>query len=160
MRNSYIIGIDPDCDMSGVSVLNTDTKEMTPMKLSFVGVLRYLQSCAKDGKQFKVIVEGGWLNRSNWHARGASAALAAEIGRRTGMNHQTGILIAQMCEACGYPHAVVKPLRKVWKNKDGKISQVELQKVVGKKLPRMNQDQRDACLLAWVYAGLPIKVQR
>ncbi len=27
------------------------------------------------------------------------------------------------------------------------------------KMPRMNQDQRDALLLAWVCAGYPVKVK-
>lgn len=76
------------------------------------------------------------------------------------MNHQTGILTEQMCEAMGIPCRVVKPLRKCWKGDGGKITHAELQNIVGVtcKLPRTNQDQRDACLLAWVHAGLPIRI--
>lgn len=46
-------------------------------------------------------------------------------------------------------------------NKNGKITQDELAYFVsaGEKMPRMNQDQRDALLLAWVCAGYPVRVK-
>lgn len=45
--------------------------------------------------------------------------------------------------------------------KDGKITQDEIAYFISSdgKLPRMNQDQRDALLLAWVCAGYPVKVK-
>ena len=133
------------------------------MKFSFPNLIDYL-TMTRDMNPGKVLVvlEGGWLVRSNWHLGGGYMTMqkAAELGRRTGMNHQTGILIEEMCNHLDIPCTVAKPMRKVWKGKDGKITQAELQKSVGvtNRLPRMNQDQRDACLLAWVYAGLPVKV--
>jgi len=51
----------------------------------------------------------------------------------------------------------IKPLRKYWKGKDGKITPQELQSFTGFK-GRSNQDGRDAALIAWVYAGLPIRI--
>ena len=164
MKHDIIIGIDPDSVESGVGVVYPDSRNVTPMKFSFPKLLDYLKLTKDLGKPFLVVIEGGWLNKSNWHTSGIrkSAQVAAEIGRRTGMNHQTGILIEQMCDAIQIPCTVAKPLRKVWKGTDGKITHDELQNIVGVtcRLPRTNQDQRDACLLAWVYAGLPIKVQR
>jgi hypothetical protein len=52
-------------------------------------------------------------------------------------------------------------LKKCWKGKDGKITQDEIAYFVsaGEKMPRMNQDQRDALLLAWVCAGYPVRVK-
>lgn len=86
---------------------------------------------------------------------------AAAIGRSTGMNHQTGILIVECCKHYNIPCEIIKPLKKCWKGKDGKITQDELAYFVsaGEKLPRMNQDQRDALLLAWVCAGYPVRVK-
>jgi hypothetical protein len=51
-----------------------------------------------------------------------------------------------------------KPLRKCWKGKDGKITAEELKMITGF-AGRTNQDARDAALLAWWYAGLPIKMK-
>lgn len=164
MRYNITIGIDPDSIESGVGVVYHDSRNVTPMKFTFPKLIDYLRLTKDLGKPFRVVIEGGWLNKSNWHTLGIrkGAQVAAEIGRRTGMNHQTGILIEQMCDAMQIPCTIAKPLRKVWKGQDGKITHAELQNIVGItcKLPRTNQDQRDACLLAWVYAGLPIKVQR
>ena len=164
MNDRTIIGIDPDSVESGVGVVQSCRRSVTPMKLSFPELIDYLRATKDLGNPFLVVVEGGWLNKSNWHTLGIrkGAQVAAEIGRRTGMNHQTGILIEQMCKAMSISCVVVKPLRKMWKGAEGKITQTELQNIVGAtcKLPRTNQDQRDACLLAWVYAGLPVRIQK
>lgn len=161
-KYDIVIGIDPDSVESGVGVVYPDSRNVTPMKFSFAKLIDYLRLTKDLGKTFCVVVEGGWLNKSNWHTLGIrrGAQVAAEIGRRTGMNHQTGILIEQMCDAMQIPCTVVKPLRKMWKGADGKITHTELQNIVGItcKLPRTNQDERDACLLAWVHAGLPIRL--
>jgi hypothetical protein len=48
-------------------------------------------------------------------------------------------------------------LRKIWKGTDGKITQDELEQITGIK-GKTNQDGRDAALLAWVFAELPIQI--
>lgn len=154
-----MIAIDPDCEKSGVGVVYRDTHQVMTYKYSFWQVQGFIRMTRAAKQDFEVVIEGGWLNKSNWHATARKGAqVAAEIGRRTGMNHQTGILLAEMCEAMGVPYTVVKPLRKCWRGRDGKITQAELVKVTGQTLPRMSQDQRDAVLLGWVYAGLAVRV--
>lgn len=158
--NKVIVGVDPDSVKSGVAVLWPKTRDIGVCKLTFPELMSKLCDWAEVYKDnLLVVVEGGWLNKSNWHSKSCFGnKLATEIGRRTGMNHQTGILIQQMCDAMEIGNKVVKPLRKCWKGEDGKITQEELCAVVGQKLPRMAQDERDAVLLAWVQAGLPIRV--
>jgi hypothetical protein len=51
----------------------------------------------------------------------------------------------------------VKPLKKCWKGRDGKITHEELARFTGL-MGHTNQDGRDAALLAWVRAGLPIRL--
>lgn len=154
------IGIDPDCEKSGVAVLEEDHSLKTQC-LTFSTLLSNLKRI-KDGcpYPFMVVIEGGWLNGSNWHVTGCrmSAQKAAAIGRSVGRNHQTGMLIAEMCDAMGIPYEVVKPLVKTWVGKDGKITADELAYFTGH-TKRTSQDERDAALLAWNYAGLPIKVK-
>lgn len=164
-QDTIYIGIDPDNQESGVGIVYKDTKLCTAYKMSFPQLIEFLRllttdvdGCPKD--KVKVFIEGGWINKSNWHVLGKfmSTRKAAAIGRSAGMNHQTGILIMQMCESMKLDVTLVKPLRKHWHGKDGKITQEEAKYFMGNDLPRMNQDQRDALLLAWVYAGLPVKV--
>ena len=52
----------------------------------------------------------------------------------------------------------MNPLPKKWSGKDGKITKEELESFTGP-LPRCSQDERDAALLAWVHAGLPVSVR-
>ncbi len=161
MNVTYYIGIDPDNKESGVGVVNRETRECLSMRFTFSQLTDWLQRVREDyGEDAKVFVEGGWLNRSNWHVLGKymTTAKAAAIGRSAGMNHQTGILIAEMSRHYGNDTTVIKPLLKCWQGADGKITQEEAEYFMGK-LPRMNQDQRDALLLAWVAAGLSVRVR-
>lgn len=163
-KRKFVVGIDPDNQKSGVACISVPSRNIKLFKYGFPKLIDELQLIKKykDELCFKVeiIIEGGWLNKSNWHVQGKymSAQKAAAIGRNAGMNHQTGILIAEYCEYLGLDYKVVKPLKKCWKGRDGKITQEEAEYFMGK-LPRINQDLRDALLLAWVYAGLPVKVK-
>lgn len=158
---TYYIGIDPDNKESGVGVVGKETRECLSLRFDFSHLMDWLERVRDNyGQDAKVYVEGGWLNKSNWHILGKymTAAKAAAIGRSTGMNHQTGILITEMSRHYGNDTTVIKPLLKCWEGTDGKITQGELEYFMGKQ-PRMNQDQRDALLLAWVAAGLPVRVR-
>lgn len=155
------VGIDPDCDKSGVAVICKSTKDVSVSKKSFFEVYEYLINTLPDYYgRFFVVIEGGWLNQGNWHIKNCriSPAKAAAMGRNVGMNHQTGMLLVQMCEMYKIPYEVVKPLPKHWAGPDEKITAEELKYFTGYS-KRTNQDERDAILLAWNYAGLPIRVK-
>lgn len=155
--NRYVIGIDPDCEKSGYGIVDRENGDVVTLgACDFPTLLDILRVW---GREASVYIEGGWLNQGNWHLLGRmSAARAAAIGRSVGRNHQTGMLIEQMARRQGYDVRVVKPLRKHWRGKDGKITAEELETVTGYH-GRSCQDARDAALLAWVYAGLPIRVR-
>lgn len=165
----YIIAIDPDCEMSGVATVDTTNGEIKVRKMTFPEVIKYLKDMqvwkedplSTDDYSFKVVLEAGWLNQGNWHlghGKYMTANRAAAIGRSVGLNHQTGILMKEMCEDMMIPSELQMPYRKTWQGKDGKITQGEIESLTGHpKLPRMNQDQRDALLIAWVHSGLPMK---
>lgn len=164
--------IDPDSEKSGVAAVDARERLIRTYGFRFSELLYFLDKLAaasqlanaegarKLVKKAFIVIEGGWLNESNWHVHGKSMtpAKAAAMGRNVGMNHQTGILIAQVCEAMNLPYEIVKPLRKCWKGKDGKITAGELAYFTGYR-ERTNQDERDAILLAWNAAGLPIRVK-
>lgn len=159
-KKDIIIGIDPDVDKSGVAFLEVQSRKLEVSSLRFPDLLSYLRFCKEKSSNtaFAVVIEAGWLNRSNWHfSPRDSRAKCAEIGRAAGRNHQTGILIAEMCEAMGIEYHLQKPLMKVWKGRDGKITNAELSAFTGI-MGRTNQDGRDAALIAWTFAGLPIRL--
>lgn len=149
-------------DKSGYAFLDKKTKQMNIEEMPFPALIGYLDilhlGVDKCGEKMIVVIEAGWLNKSNWHYRPSDTkAKVAEIGRQTGRNHQTGILIAEMCEYMGIPYKLRKPLPKFWKGKDRKITAEEFKEITGYK-GRTNQEGRDAGLLAWVEAGFSLKL--
>ena len=162
MKYDVIVGIDPDIKKNGVAILTTAMRELETLSLTFYELTEFLYVTKANnydrGLSWLVVIEAGWLNKSNWHIRGGSLAKAAAIGRSTGMNHQTGILIAEMCEGLGIPYKLQKPYQKCWKGTDGKITHDELKSFTGIER-RTNQEERDAVLLAWLEANLPIRIK-
>lgn len=160
-----IIAIDPDVEKSGVAELHVKTRNMNITKLSFPLLVDYLQymkeMCINKMKEdVLVIVEAGWLNHSNWHLNYSdNKRIAAAKGNSTGRNHETGRKIVEMAKHIGFEVEEVKPLKKLWKGRDGKITQEELENIIGPLNVRLSQDSRDAALLAWWYAGLPVKMR-
>jgi hypothetical protein len=98
----------------------------------------------------------------NWHySQKDSKAKVAAKGRSVGMCHATARHLKKYCERQQSISSVVmmKPLRKCWKGPDGKITHEEITQFT-KGLPgRTNQEVRDAALLAWTYANLPIRLK-
>ena len=156
-----VIGIDPDKVKSGVAWLKPSTRQLELSNLSFPLLLEYLQFAKKKGEELNeslvVVVEAGWMNaKSCFHA--AQGKQAEKIAKDVGANHETGRKIIEMCEHYGINVIAQAPLAKCWKGKDKKITHDELASFTGI-MGRTNQDARDAALLAWVYAGLPIKMK-
>jgi hypothetical protein len=137
------IGIDPDVDKSGVAVKANRTIDLYTFK--FFQLFDFLKNNRE--KITLVRVEASWLIKHNWNKKlNGSAAINARIGNNAGSNHETGRKIVEMCEYLQIPYQEVKPLKKLWKGKDGKITHDELAKFIP--VPkRTNQEQRDACLL-------------
>lgn len=161
-----VIGIDPDVERSGVAVLETDTRRLEVSALAFPDLLDYLQWVKRrsevTGRTLRVIIEAGWMNKSNWHlAPRDTRAVAAAKGNHAGRNHETGRKIAEMCQHWQLPYELVRPLAlriggvNLWKGKDGKITGEELAAITGL-TGRTNQEGRDAALLAWTWAGFPL----
>jgi|WetSurMetagenome_2_1015567.scaffolds.fasta_scaffold31885_4 hypothetical protein len=162
-KPDIIIAIDPDVDKSGVSMLTISTRQIQIESLSFPDLIDYLKY-VYDKSQFtkdiiRVVVEAGWLNASNWHLNPHdSKAVAAAKGNATGRNHETGRKIVEMAKHIGLNVEPIKPLVKCWRGKDRKITHEELATITGI-TQRTNQDERDAVLLSWIYANLPIRLK-
>lgn len=163
MKYDYYIGIDPDSVKSGVACVEVATRRVEAQALPFAEAVEYIEQIAilseERSERVCVVVEAGWLNDSNWHltARDNKWQAAAK-GRSLGRCEQTGRLLLEMAERMGVDCFARKPLRKCWKGKDRKITHEEIVAITGIE-GRTNQEGRDALLLAWVEANLPIRIK-
>lgn len=169
-KYTYIIGIDPDVDGHGVATVNTQQRSLLSTQQPLGELLEYLKGIKKnlaENESMMVVVEGGWLNKSNWHLppKRISMEAAAEIGRKTGRNHQSGIDIVSLCKHYDIPCRVVKPLKKMWGTRDGKISHEQLKyiltysKITSNIKGRSNPEIRDSALLALEFSDIPLKIK-
>lgn len=140
--SKILIGIDPDIDKNGVAILSENLKIVHNM--TFWELYDFLKT---DNETTTVYIEAGWLNKGNWHLnRKMSLSIAAETGRRTGLNHAVGKLIEEMCIYLEIKYKLVRP-------SETKRNAIYFGKITGIKY-RTNQEQRDAMMLIW---GLKIK---
>lgn len=165
IKPNWIIAIDPDVDKSGVVLLDVKNKEFVAASaLSFVDTMYSINMMLVDisAKDCVVVVIEDSDMSVNWHySQKDSKAVAAAKGRSVGICHATARHLKEYCERQQSISSVVmmKPLRKCWKGADGKITHEEITQFT-KGLPgRTNQEVRDAALLAWTYANLPIRLK-
>ena len=162
LRYKLVIGIDPDSEKSGVCTLNPSTKQMELRCLTFPALINYLlneqSACVVRGEKIVVVVEAGWLvSKSNFHPY--QGLRAEKIAKNVGANHETGRKIVEMCEWYGINVETTPPYKKGWKGKDRKITHEELAVFAPLPKSRTNQEERDAALIAWNYANLPIIIR-
>lgn len=158
-----IIAIDPDISKSGVAILKPSTRQLEVSNLTFPQIVDYLNYAKsvrdKENETLIVVVEASWLIKWNWHLSSwERKQRAASKGYDVGRNHETGKKIVEMCQHLEIEVLEHYPLRKCWKGKDGKITHEELSSFTGL-TGRTNQDARDAVLLAWSFANLPIRLK-
>lgn len=158
-KADIIIGIDPDVNKSGVGVVSRERKDVEVFSRSFPELLEYLKMAAKH-TSVVVVVEASWKISTNWHTgRGDSIRTAARKGKDAGRCHEVGRKIVECAQYYGLEVVERLPLKKIWKGKDGKITDEEIKAFMPIQ-GRTNQEERDAALLAWDYAGLPIRIKR
>lgn len=158
IKNEIIVGIDPDIDKSGFALLNGQDGTLVFDSLTFTQLAnRFREIATAFGKSVTVVVEASWVTAHNFHTKASdSKAVAAKKGYHVGRNHQAGIDICLLATMYGLNVYEQAPLRKCWKGKDKKITHDEIVQITGIDTKRTNQEERDAILLAWTHAGLPL----
>lgn len=161
MTHDIIIGIDPDVEASGVATLIRRTKKIEATTMKLPALMDYLRRVRYPTLTIAVVVEASWTTAHNFHSLPSdSKAVAAKKGYHVGRNHQIGIDIADIARHFSLDVRLQPPLRKIWKGKDRKITHEEICAITGYTAKRSNQEERDAMLLAWTSANLPIKIKR
>lgn len=155
--HSHIVAIDPDTVKSGVAHLYLPNRRLELFTLEFFELYDYLIAVKDQWKSnLVVLIEGGWLvEKSNYHAVYGKGA--QRVAKNVGSNHETGKKIVEMCKYMEIDHEVVRPLTKIWRGPNRKITHDELIYFTGY-TSRTSQETRDAALIAWEHAGLPIRI--
>ena len=156
-----VIGIDPDVEASGVAELNTVTRTIKLFNLDFNGLCSYLRKIKQEfGDLAQIHIEDSSNTTHNWHlsSRYGSSARAARIGYDVGRNHQLCFDVYDYACQLGLDISRQMPFKKCWKGKDGKITHEEISSFIPIQQKKTNQEQRDAALIAWLCAGLPIYI--
>lgn len=161
-RADYIIGIDPDTDKSGIAQVRVAGREVELFSASFPEMLDYLQRMRQkeltEGIKVMVVVEASWRISTNWHTkRGESVRVSASKGIDQGRCAEVGRKIVECARYYGLEVVEQLPLKKIWKGREGKITDEEIKAFIPIK-GRTNQETRDAALLAWNEAGFPIRI--
>lgn len=160
MRKGLVIAFDPDVEKSGVAVLDCAKGRFVLLSaMAFPDCIRLLDGYAAMEEQVLVVIEDSDVSR-NWHysPRDTKGVIAAK-GRSVGMCHATLRHLHEYAEAVGLDVRMQKPLRKCWRGKDGKVTQEEMAAMIPDWPARSNPEVRDAALLAWAVAGLPLRVR-
>lgn len=168
-NNRFIIGIDPDVDMSGIATLDVDKRELWADTLPFPQLIDFCKElahqCKENGKELTICVENSWTSTHNWHLlEGKRKEYSAQIGYKVGANHAVGKLIIEMLEHENLTVTEKRPLAKIWNTKDGKISHDKLINLlecsgISTSIKRTNPEKRDAALLAIDESGIPMRIK-
>lgn len=160
MTHDIIIGIDPDVEASGVATLISGTKKIEATTMTLPVLMDYLRRVQYPTLTVAVVVEASWTTAHNFHLLSFdNKAVATKKGYKVGRNHQIGIDIADIARHFSLDVRLQPPLRKIWKGKNRKITHEEICAITGYTAKRSNQEERDAMLLAWTSANLPIKIK-
>lgn len=160
-RPTFVIGIDPDVDGSGVAVLEVPIRALATCRYKLPALANFLEDF-RGREDILVVVEASYLIKGNWHIKSKDSIEASSaIGQKIGRNHEIGRQIVEFCKYFHIPYEEKLPLKKVWKKKDGKISKDELEALcrgsgIGYKLAGYDQEQMDATLLAIDRSGIPM----
>lgn len=156
-----VIGIDPDIYGSGVAQLNTATRSVKLYNMDFNTICAYLRRIKEDyGSMAQIHIEDSSNTTRNWHlsTRYGSTARASRMGYDVGRNHQLCFDIYDYACSLGLDISRQMPFKKCWKGKDGKITHEEICSFMSITDRTTNQEKRDAALIAWLCAGLPITI--
>lgn len=159
-QTRYILGIDPDLEKSGIALLDRQRGEFLKVSaVSFVEMSLILRGDVPDKDDITIVLEDSDLS-TNWHVNPRdNVHVAAAKGRSIGMCHATARHIKELAEYYQMQVVQMKPLRKCWKGPNGKITHDECKQFMRNLPTRTNQEMRDAALLAWCYANLPIRLK-
>lgn len=138
IKKKFLIGIDPDCSKSGVSIIKDGKVQL--QNLTFFELFDYLNFYRYKEEKPTVYIECGFLNKSNFHLRTKdSDAYNSKIGERIGANFEATKKIIEMLEYLEITYHKIKPTK-------SKLNAEQFRMITGI-TQRTNQEQRDSYML-------------
>jgi hypothetical protein len=134
------IGIDPDTSKNGVAFWYKESQKLELENLTFFKLFDAIKELNRH-YSITVVIDAGWLNKSNFHVVGTNKNVNGKIGERVGANHETGKKIAEMCQYFCIDYILNKPTK-------SKVNKETFEKITGYK-GRTNQETRDAGMLVY-----------
>ena len=159
-----IIGIDPDCEKSGLAIYLPNVEKILTCCLPFAELIDQVLGWVET-YNVECVVEAGWKNQSNWHiGNNCNKRQAAAIGNAVGRNHETGRKIVEMLRHYGVYVVEQPPYIKTWGGQDRKITHKEVVYILENNgiqylFKQTNQEVRDAILLALLQANKPLTIK-
>lgn len=159
-----IIGIDPDCEKSGLAIYLPNVEKILTCCLPFAELIDQVLGWVEN-YNVECVVEAGWKNQSNWHiGNNCNKRQAAAIGNAVGRNHETGRKIVEMLRHYGVYVVEQPPYIKTWGGQDRKITHKEVVHILENNgiqylFKQTNQEVRDAILLALLQANKPLTIK-
>lgn len=155
-----VVGIDPDITASGVAFVDMETRSIRTCCMCFPVLVEELAKLDKDTTL--IVVEAAYLTGAKvFHiGKDANVYVASKMGYHVGQNHEVARLLVECLKYAGMDVKELTPLRKAWKGQNRKISHDEFVQITQCQQKRTNQEERDAGLIAWFEAGLPIVIKR
>lgn len=144
MKEDYIVAIDPDVSLSGVSYINNNAVYIK--KYSFEKIIFEFFKDIKEKKHI-VLIEASWLIKSTFNTsiQGQSPLYVAKIAKNIGANHAVGRKLLDCAIFLGINAIPVLPI----KDHIHKLSHQQIIDALSsyKLIPTFNtsnQDERDA----------------
>lgn len=156
-----IIGIDPDCEKSGLAILYHHDRKLLIGSYHFPKLIDVVREF-NNAYNLVVVVEAGWIRQAHWHlTANDTKRSAASKGNAVGRNHETGRKIVEMLKHYHINVVEQPPYNKIWKGSDRKITHKELVELLDNNnfaylFKKTNQEERDAVLLALGYSNIPL----
>ena len=138
--NKLFIGVDLGVNRNVDGFYYKDRKKLALENLTFFELFDAIKQL-KVRYNITVIIDAGWLNKSNFHVIGTNKNVNGKIGERVGANHETGRKIAEMCDYLGVAYELHRPTR-------SKVNKEVFEQITGYQ-GRTNQATRDAGMLVY-----------
>lgn len=136
------IGVDPDVKKNGVAYWYKDQKRLELETLTLFQLFDVIKNL-KVLNSITVIIDAGWLNKTNFHVVGNNKRVNGKIGEKVGANHERGKVIAEMCDYLGVEYQLHRPTK-------SKLNAEQFEKITNYK-GKTNQEVRDAGMLVFGF---------
>lgn len=140
--SKWYLGIDPDVKGVGLCLYNNKTGIEVLQEKPFFDTIDYIDLLNELYETLTVVIESSWLISTIWHEDKGNTKVGKEIAKRTGRNHQVGILLEEYCIRQGIKYRLKTP-------SNAKKYTITRFRQITKYKGKVTQDMVDAAMLVY-----------